>query len=152
MASIYRPSHRYNGGYYNGYHRPYWNNYGNRYWRNPINRWNTGTLTGFTPPVNYNYYSTNPSYSTWYGNTPYTSNVSLGTRIRRFFNPNYNNYVYNPNFNPNINGNYNNLGNKRYVPLYGNGNGINGGGTVNNGYMGDSDQTSSGGATVTIID
>lgn len=146
----------YGGGLTRGCpHRSLRRPYGSGFWGNPFNRYRygSGTLTGFTPPVNYGINSTyynNPYYSGgFYQTTPYTStNGGVVTRIKRFFNPNFNNHYLNrPGYNPYLNGNYNNLNNSRYIPLF-NGNG----GQYYNGYGFDGGQNTNSGATVTIID
>lgn len=132
--------------------RPY--NYRNRFgsWRRPFGTFNSGTLTGYTPPIGYTSY--NPYYSSGiYNSNPYLVNSGVGTRIRRFFNPNYNNhYLNSPAYNPYLNGNYNNLNNTRYIPLFngGTGGGLNG--QTINGFGLDTTGTTNSGASVTIID
>ena len=87
------------------YKRPY----NARSYFNPIHRFNrfkNGTLTGFSPPVYGGYY---PQYQ----------NCGIGTNIRRFFNPNYNNINY-PYYNTYQNGVYGNIHSNGFTNLFSN--------------------------------
>ena len=109
-----------------------------------------GVLTGFTPGIQNTFAPINPNYNSY---TSY-SNQTIGNKIKRFFNPNFNNnYTNAPNYNlPMINGNYNNLNNKKYIPLF-NGTGQGGFGAQSyDGFNLDTNQNYQSGATVTIID
>ncbi len=136
VASVY-------GGYglRNSYYRP---KYGHRH-NFGLNRIRRGYLTGFSPPINYSYNNYPNSY--YYNQNPFSLNnsINLTTRIKRFFNPNYNN------FDPFYQTNNNSIHSKKYIQLF-DSNGNNGGGYYQNGYGFDNDIKSNAGATVTIID
>lgn len=144
-TSSYRPYS------YNRPYRRYTPYYNGRYYNTPKRYYRNGTLTGFSPPV-YNYYNYNRGH---YNNSYpyYTSKATLGDKIQNFINnklqKNTNGYYFDPNYNSYVNENYNTNQSPKKIQLFD--------ATIPNGYgyydgNTNGTTTTSGGATVTIID
>ncbi len=141
-----------NRGYRGGFYPQRWNNrmFNNRYW----NRFHNGYITGFSPPVNRPFYPNSYGYyqNGVYNSYPNYGGFNLGTRIIRFFNPNYTPKSQNVYQDPNVYGNYTPNSNKKSIQLF-DANGQGGMGDMySNGYGYDTGGNANSGATVTIID